>query len=914
MAVLARYFIRSYYHTKSGEPGRYGWSTDTGWSNNSGSLNNGLSTSESNALFGDSTIEIAQSYVHYYSNEWEYVLTLKEESSGKITGGTSRLLDRIGWNSIVNAESNGGIMLREEAYSVVSSGNTMTYKWRQSDCTYDVIEMRTTNSSPGTAPHANGEYAEFVMCDDQPANLDEVHMRINVGFSNTGNSLHDEHFSYRGPELSETNYPAIIPTLKGIKLPIPGSASYQIYGHDNIGPMPTQTTGCTVFMNIGNPIGYGTTNNGTPFLEFQDWAHGDDRPIPGGSGGGYTQLLSGFDSAKMIDDEGYVYRVTLHSSDPGEFVPGNSDGRSDKFKVYFSVDADNKAETAVNPTNRLFYLEWPDNFVLHNQRNNSSYSGTGMNRYQYLSGVYQLGVSYYTNTYTSVSSVPMIILMPDSSTQDYYSTRLRFYTGKDSNNNKEYTYVTIYGSRASSQIVTAATSNDKTVSQDIREETVLLPYGGNPLWYVRDQTVGNHVSHPLYVAYQTLTTEGCTVVGDSLFSGRGVNNNYAKFTIKPNAVGERFRCQARTYYGYQTKTFTLSGHILDASRFATASVTPSSSTGGLTYGQSVGHALVGAEGIRLQIRANGTSLGTDVEKVAGQVEVAQVIAISGGTVHNKQGVFKVDSPYYYHDSTIFKPDMSSSTWSVTIKVTVAANSISHQRSYQCIFSGTWKPSYGAEILNADGGTRLDGNCTPIRWAASGSGNVTINETTTTTSTRQPVSGTYYYYNAAPGNGTQVTGTDDYYWEWTSISNSTNKLLSIFWQDVRVFGPTSYGSTSVTYMTSLTVGSTTYYRGNATASYSGGKSHYKIHRVTPVTTYSESISGTPHIDHPAFTYNDITDYAWINNSSVGFLDIDMDYTNNEADIGLNSDLTAGLTSHVGRNNHYEFTSIKIAGGD
>lgn len=912
MAVLARYFIRSYYHTKSGQPGRYGFSTDSGWSNNYGSLNEGLSTGESNALFGDTTIEIAQSYVHYYSGQWEYVLTLKEEQAYKNIGGTTRLLDRLGWNAIVNAESNGGIMLRGEAYSVVYSGDTMTYKWRQNDCTYDVKEMRTTNSSAGAAPHTNGEYAEFVMCDDQPANLEEVLMRVDVGFTNSGESLHAENFSYRGPELSETNYAAIIPTIRDIKLPIPASSGYQVHGHDNIGPMPSDTTGCTVFMNIGNPIGYGTTNTGTKYLEFQDWAHGDQRPSQG-QGGGYTQLQSGFDGVKMIDDEGYVYRATLHSSTPGEFVAGASDGRSDKFKIYFTVDSDNKAETDVNPTNRLFYIEWPDNYVLHNQRNNSSYSGTGKNRYQY-SNVYQLGVSYYASEYTTVSSNPIIILMPDNSTQDYYSTTLRFYTGKDSNNTKEYTYITVYGSRANSQITTAATSNDKSVSQDIREETILLPYGGNPLWYVRDQTVGNHTSYPPYVAHQTVTTAGCTVVGDNLFSGRGVNNNYAKFTIKPNAVGERFRCQARTYYGYNTKTFTLSGHILDASRFAIASTTPSNSTGGTTYGQSTGHALVGAEGIRLQIRANGTSLGTNIEKVAGQVEVAQVISMSGGTLHNTQGVFKVDSPYYYHDSTIFKPDMTSSTWSVTIKVTVAANTISHQRSYQCVFSGTWKPSYGAEILNADGGTRLDGNCTPIRWAASGSGNVTIDETITTTSTRQPASGNYYYYNSAPQNGTQVTGTDDYYWEWESISNSTNKLLRIYWQDVLVFGPTSYGSSSVTYMTSLSLGSTTYYRGNATASYSGGKSHYKIHRQAPVTTYSESVSGTPHIDHPAFTYIDTTDYAWINNSSVGFLDITMDYTNNEADIGLNSNLTAGLTSHVGRNNHYEFTSIKISGGD
>lgn len=909
MAYLGNVVITTRDHTKSGYSDRKGFSDDSGWSNN-GQMSSNLTSGESENILGRNLynnaytglrVEALYGFQYGSSTQWEVVLKLKDSTS------TIQIAKFPGFSCIVNAEEPDVILRLADLYDFSQSGYVSTYRWRGD------IEKFLNNKSTGGG-WQSGYNTEIVFTDSEPPSITEQIVDLDLGHqaSDRGDT-----FNYVGADVTDVNFLSIRPRIKDAWIYSANTSNnpFQSYVEPNLGPTLQSKDGVKVFFNIGIPIAHGSDATGN-YIEFNDWLWGTAFP----SNQGYAQHMTSsiWEDLEITDKTGWTLNLkTLNSGTKGYLVtpqgasPAN---RYTKFRLYYT---NTSGKNYSNPENGLFsrelFLEWPEGMTLHNRRFHANTTTFG-NRFT----VTDRNVAQGNHRIIDYEFPRGMILFKPLGAQrdsDYYKVVIGF-QATASNAYSEMATVTFNGYAGELSTTTTAPSNYPLITglTSPRKVSNLTPFGEPLVWRFRN---------PALVSPEEIetTTDGCTIEGHSAAAATGKESDSegAIQHIVPNTQGERYRVQhTYTYSGGHKRIFTLEGRIIDTAKSNTIQLIQGSSQGQSTSGGNSGIALVGDEGLRLHFKIPWSGSSSDLDKITGQfVQLSYNInSVSGGRIVNEAGIIKrnaTGSNFYHHDSAIFIPDGTSNTWSCEASFTIINNDIPYQRTHTGTWSGSWKPEYSVEILSPKGGTRLDRDTQPLRWAGSGNGTIANTITYTTTDTRQPSSGGYYYYDSAP-NGTQVTGTDDYYWSVQTVSYTTDKIISIVWGDVFIYGPTAVPQYTAQYMTSKQVGNTMYYRNTATNSYSGGFQHYKVHRVTPITTTTESFANAQ-VSMPSFNYQTQHDYAWVQNETAGFVKISMDYN-----AGDHADVIKGDTDWTGpgplhpSSVPYYLAAFKITGDD
>ena len=732
----------------------------------------------------------------------------------------------------------------------------------------------------------------------------------------TANNPDDSSFNLVSPDVTDNRFISIRPRITGCFVPTASNTSpFQTRTEPNLGPYLKSSEACKVFFNIGVPHDHGSDTYGT-YLEFLDWPHGNNPPNGQDYANGGVNFMNSTDwgGRELTDATGYLVNFTLKTGTPGRIqVPNNASpvNRYTTFRLYFdNTSGANYTSPSTGTFNRDLYLEWPTGYTLHNQRYWYNGSIDSMNNRFTVTNRSTLGGTNYIRSYEFPRG--MILIKPLSSERDssHYKAELGFRTNSGSNTN-DLTYITLNGYAGERSIT--QTEDSTSGSEDHRSKLDLAPFGDPIVYKFRNVTTQPPVSI-------TTVAEGCNILGDSAVVATGPNGTYSKQLIEPNSQGEHYRVQnTYEYASGDTRRFTVEGRIIDTAHEVPIQFTESGSQGGTTYGSQSGIQVKGREGVRLRFSVPTSLSESNLDELAGTfVECSfNVAALAGiGQIFNEANIVKRSASgtkTFYHDSCIFVPHQTSSTWSIPVTCTVINNNIPYQRSFVGTWSGTWAPEYSAEILNPGGGTRLDRDTQPLRWAASALGTVSNQHTESETTQRQPSTGNYYYYNAGP-YGTQVNGTNDYLWLWSNITGSQNRQLRIYWNGSVVFTQV-YNQYTWSYITNIIVGDNHYYMVSGIQQSPGNGDHYRLYRQATITNYSESITGTNQISMPTFDYNSQNDYAWVNNDNNSHLGINMDYTaGDHADITLASPNWTGPGALQDTTITYALASFKISGDD
>lgn len=854
---LGFFKLRMRTRTKSGQPTRYGYTTDSGWSGTNGAVLTYPFSAENDKMFFNTSVTVKQWYVHYYNNKWELVISLQ---------GNVKAPHDSGWTTIINCKRNRHVIRRERSsFTRNTTTRIATWKWRGS---VEIQDMRATLDAYFNE-YSSGQTVKYMFTSDEPSRTNHRVNRIDFG---TFGSDPSEKVHGNVPAVwDEHSIIELGSRVTDCKIRTTNSSEYQQPDDPNLGPHNTIPTRVRPFYSIGTAIG-GGSNSQYNYLIFNDWLWGDDRPT---GAMGYNPATDHIKSSQwggmeirandLYDNgcDGWFYRGTVAYG----YYNDNSGGNSPTFTIYYTPNSDSPNPDRL--VNLEYMIEWPDAFAgnpIHNQRVNTQSSTQ-----RYLTTRQTFGTapnySYYIESYRTGNRHMFLMQDTTASTSGYpFSISYKYPSLKETTTGgvtRGEVQVTGMNGPASSHTLGNSSTSIPTEDEFFTLEKNLAPFG-QPI-----ELIIKNLANEDDIEVAT-TTEGVYVQGDNpetalATSGMGSAGAGRSYHLVEAAGGdERYRFQTTfTYSNGKRKVYTLKGKIIGASITKTALFQNLQHNVTKTVG-IVNINLVGSDGVRFNFEIDTGLTTSGVNNNRGLIKTIESASVSGGTLFNTTGPLKsgTSGNKLFYDNLIFVPNLSSSTWSVQATVKFRSGGDSGNL-YKCKIhaQGTWKPDYSVEVLNPKGGTRLDHNSLPIRWVASGSGTVS-NSGGASNQTE---------YDPGPGTTEKAFSLNNYSWQQASYHGGS-VLLSIYWAGTRV--RTQVENNHSNFATSYYASGWTYHRGSFEQGSSGAQ-HYHTRRTRTITVYNDNYADT-FINIPeSFSASDEDDYVVINNIAESKVEVDVD---------------------------------------
>ena len=460
-------------------------------------------------------------------------------------------------------------------------------------------------------------------------------------------------------------------------------------------------------------------------------------------------------------------------------VEGGGDADQGTTLTY-TVDSDSLRDTppvyATDSRSHALYLEQAEDTVPHSIRNDEgTYTGNSSFRFGGQSQTFPENANKIIAARSFLRSYPMGIIEPLDTNSGAYSADLL-----PSVENRQFDFVNnrarfvLQGKAGPTQeVVQGISSGDEGPTSTLD----LSPYGQLVSWKINRHT--DEV--PSGSGYTIESQENCTVtvrqdnlkaIGGSLF-----------LSVEPGFGGERYAARVKVRYGSGNYYYKLKGNVRGPHRSDKVTFNfPNANTGPLTDTAVVitdyTPTLEGRDGLRLEF-----ALATDIDKNEQESYMGQLISVTpliqnGGNLVTLAGPLKKSrnddtNITFRQDSTYFIPDGTSETRLCSGTFIVNFDNIA--RTFSFLVNGTWKKDFGIEVLNADGGTRLNTNTSPLRYVARANGiapSTAAEELTTLTVNSDFVpsggqkTGWFHYI--------QITQTGQF----TTVTNNT---IEVYWQ-------------------------------------------------------------------------------------------------------------------------------------
>ena len=431
--------------------------------------------------------------------------------------------------------------------------------------------------------------------------------------------------------------------------------------------------------------------------------------------------------AQRVEDA-FQTMITLNNDysvfDDG--APGGGDASAGATLTY-TVDSGSLRDTppvyANDSRGHTLYLEQAENTVPHSIRNEeSTYSGASSFSFTWLSSVFPENANKIITARSFLNSHPMGIIEPLDTNTGAYSADLL-----PSVENRQHDFINnrarfvLQGKAGPTQeVVQGISSGDEGPTSTFD----LSPYGQLVSWKINRHTD----EIPLPSPYLIESQENCTVtvrqdniqaIGGSLF-----------LSVEPGFGGERYAARVRIRYGSGYYYYRLEGNVRGPHRNDSVSFNfPNANSGPLTDTAVVVSdytpTLEGRDGLRLNFGLQTTIDKNEQESYMGQLVSVTPLIQNGGNLVTLAGPLKKarnedTNITFRQDSTYFIPDGTSETWLCSGTFTVNFDNIA--RTFSFLVNGTWKKDFGIEVLNPDGGTRLNTNTSPLRYVARANGN------------------------------------------------------------------------------------------------------------------------------------------------------------------------------------------------
>lgn len=492
-------------------------------------------------------------------------------------------------------------------------------------------------------------------------------------------------------------------------------------------------------------------------------------------------------------DEAFQTMITLNN-DFTVFDGGASGGgdASAGTRLTYTVDSDSLRERPASYSQdgrgHALFLEQAEDTVPHSIRNDEgTYTGNSSFQFEWLGDNFAEVGNKIITAESFLQNDPMGIIEPGDLGTGAYSADLF-----PSVENRQHDFI---DNRARFVLQGLAGPTQEVVHSGTEPAEAILdlsPYGQLVSWKIERQAdvvpSGN--------GYVIESQENCTVLvrqdnikarGGSLF-----------LSVEPGFGGETYASRVRIRYPTGDVIYKLSGnvrgpHKSDSATFNFANANDLfNSNENIVYVNNYSPALEGRDGLRLNLKLQTDIDEEDQEDYLGQLVSVSPLQTSGGELVTLAGPLKKirsdeTNIAFHQNSTYFIPDGTSDTWSFQAQFIVTfkspTSSATYNRAFRAVANGTWKKDFGLEVLNPDGGTRLNTNTSPLRFVARGNGEaprtkLQENQQPTTTPRYVPSgpskTGWFHYISIVPLHH-GMTRTDnriDVYWEGTLVSQHT----------------------------------------------------------------------------------------------------------------------------------------------
>lgn len=491
-------------------------------------------------------------------------------------------------------------------------------------------------------------------------------------------------------------------------------------------------------------------------------------------------------------DEAFQTMITLNN-DFTVFDGGASGGgdASAGTRLTYTVDSDSLRERpssySQDGRGHALFLEQAEDTVPHTIRNDEgTYGGNSSFRFAWL-GNFDENANKIIEAESFLRNDPMGIIEPKDNFGTAYSADLL-----PSVENRQHDFIdnrarfVLQGLAGPTQEVVHTGSEPPTATLD------LSPYGQLVSWKI--ERLPDLI--PSGNGYTIESQENCTVlvrqdnikaIGGSLF-----------LSVEPGFGGETYAARVRIRYPNGGDVlYNLSGnvrgpHKSDSVTFNFPNANGSSSAENVVFVNDYSPALEGRDGIRLNLVLNTDIDEEDQEKYLGQLVSITPLQVSGGELVTLAGPLKKTRAdetniSFYQNSTYFIPDGTSDTWYFQAFFSVLfqspTSSATFLRNFRAVSNGTWKKDFGIEVLNPDGGTRLNTNTSPLRFVGRADGNaprteLQENQQPTSQPTYIPSGPSktgWFHYITVVSTGRFTTRTDnriEVYWQGTLVSQHT----------------------------------------------------------------------------------------------------------------------------------------------
>lgn len=493
-------------------------------------------------------------------------------------------------------------------------------------------------------------------------------------------------------------------------------------------------------------------------------------------------------------EEAFQTMITLNN-DFSVFDGGASGGgdASAGTRLTYTVDSDSlrqkPASYSQDGKGHALFLEQAEDTVPHTIRNDEgTYTGNSSFQFEWLGDNFTEAGNKIINAESFLQNEPMGIIEPADLGTGAYSADLF-----PSVENRQHDFV---DNRARFVLQGKAGPTQEVVHIGTEPPEAILdlsPYGQLVSWKIERQAdvvpSGN--------GYVIESQENCTVLvrqdnikarGGSLF-----------LSVEPGFGGETYASRVRIKYPNGGDViYKLSGnvrgpHKSDSVTFNFPNANDMfNSAENIAFANDYTPALEGRDGLRLNL-----VLQTDIDEEDQEDYLGQLVSIiplqqNGGELVTLSGPLKKTrndetNISFYQNSTYFIPDGTQDTWYFQAQFIVTfkspTSSATYNRVFRAVSNGTWKKDFGLQVLNPDGGTRLNTNTSPLRFVGLGNGEAPrteLQENQQPTSTPQYVpSGTsktgWFHYITVVSTGQFTTRTDnriDVWWQGTLVSQHT----------------------------------------------------------------------------------------------------------------------------------------------